>query len=410
MLQETQFDLVIFLSTDWERFTRKRLILKLADQMRLRGGKILCLERPICPFLAPLFHREKFRSWFRSDKRLRQVSENIYVAIPCVFLHDIASSFLPFINTMNKLVLRMQIQRVLKKLRFRVSHVHVVTWIFNPWQVYSLGVLKDSLKLYECYDRYEKTPGLNRALRHMMLKKERETLRRADIVLTTSKKLFEIKNSFHNAHFVPNGVDFEIFVKASEKTTPTADEVSHLEKPVIGFVGKINESIDFALINILARDYPVGSIVMLGMFENERALLKNEEYVKARHAKNVIFPGFKKYEHLPYYIKAFDVCIIPYKINPYLECVYPLKLHEYMASGKPIVSTNLPEIEPFKDVVMIAKDHEEFSAFIAEYEGRVSKNDVRIEIARQNSWENRGQKIISIIEDTMRHKENGLKA
>lgn len=401
---EAPFDLVIFLTGDWETFTRKRLILKLAEQLLLRGGKVLCLERPVCAFYTILFDRAKFRTWLQSDKRLRQVSENMFVAMPYVFLHDIAASFFPFLNTVNKILLRMQIQRLLKKLRFRISHA--VTWVFHPWQAYSLDVLTDSLKMYECYDRYEEGFGINEIFQRIIVKKGREILRKADIVLVTSKKLFDIKNEFHNAYFVPNGVDFEIFVKASEEATPAADEISQAGRPVIGFVGKINTKIDFRLINILARDFPKGTIVMLGMFENEKALLKNSEYVTARRTKNIIFPGFKQYERLPYYIKAFDVCIIPFEVNAYMECVYPLKLHEYMASGKPIVSTNLPAIEPFKDVVMIAGDHKEFSAFIAGYEDYVSQRDRRIEIGRQNSWEDRGKKIISIIENVMRRKKN----
>jgi glycosyltransferase involved in cell wall biosynthesis len=47
---------------------------------------------------------------------------------------------------------------------------------------------------------------------------------------------------------------------------------------------------------------------------------------------------------MPYYIAAADVCVACFKDTEVSRCKSPLKIVEYLASGKPIVASNVGEI------------------------------------------------------------------
>jgi len=74
-------------------------------------------------------------------------------------------------------------------------------------------------------------------------------------------------------------------------------------------------------------------------------------------------------------------------------------MYEYLATGKPIVSTDLPEARQFNEVIYIAKDKEDFVkkidlALCENNEDLVKK---RIQIASENSWDKRIDEILEII-------------
>ena len=48
----------------------------------------------------------------------------------------------------------------------------------------------------------------------------------------------------------------------------------------------------------------------------------------------------------------------------WVEGIYPLKLHEYLATGRPVVSADLPSIRPFAHVVAIARDLQQWDRAI----------------------------------------------
>jgi glycosyltransferase involved in cell wall biosynthesis len=83
---------------------------------------------------------------------------------------------------------------------------------------------------------------------------------------------------------------------------------------------------------------------------------------------NVHLVGVKPHEEIPQYIQQFDVCLIPYVLDAFTSSVSPAKLNEYLALGKPVVSSNLPEVEQFNrefgNVVDTAGDGDEFAARI----------------------------------------------
>jgi len=83
--------------------------------------------------------------------------------------------------------------------------------------------------------------------------------------------------------------------------------------------------------------------LLVGGWETD---VKNRrEEVKTRKIKNIQFHGFRPHVEIPMYQGAADVLILPYSAQLNIgEYFSSLKLFEYMASGTPIVASNLPRI------------------------------------------------------------------
>ncbi len=59
----------------------------------------------------------------------------------------------------------------------------------------------------------------------------------------------------------------------------------------------------------------------------------------------IIFTGMVKHELVPLYLKSLDVAIAPFPKNEHYNFyMSPLKIFEYMASGRPVISTDLPSL------------------------------------------------------------------
>jgi len=58
----------------------------------------------------------------------------------------------------------------------------------------------------------------------------------------------------------------------------------------------------------------------------------------------VIFTDFIPHTDIPRYIATADICVAPFDDNEVTRCKSPLKIVEYMASGKPIVASDVGEV------------------------------------------------------------------
>jgi glycosyltransferase involved in cell wall biosynthesis len=65
---------------------------------------------------------------------------------------------------------------------------------------------------------------------------------------------------------------------------------------------------------------------------------------------------------VPTYLAALDVCLIPYRRTTWTAGCFPAKLLEYLASGRPVVATDLPGLAPYADVINLASDPRLFVA------------------------------------------------
>ena len=116
----------------------------------------------------------------------------------------------------------------------------------------------------------------------------------------------------------------------------------------------------------------------------------------------------KAHEQLPNYIGAFDVCLMPFLVNDLTVCVNPVKLYEYLALGKPVITTNIPEVRLYQDIVYIAESRDEFVRMVenalSELEDPVLRNRLyktRVQAASTNTWSERGKQIDSIVSSAL---------
>ena len=101
--------------------------------------------------------------------------------------------------------------------------------------------------------------------------------------------------------------------------------------------------------------------------------------------------GSRPYKDLPKYLKAFSLAIIPFTIDGVTLKASPIKFYEYLASGVPIVSTALPDLEPFRDITSLVTTKDEFNKQIIALINNDSNElkSKRMEIAKRYSWEAR---------------------
>ncbi|MDD3852221.1 MAG: glycosyltransferase [Syntrophomonadaceae bacterium] len=220
----------------------------------------------------------------------------------------------------------------------------------------------------------------------------------ADLVITTSSKLHSMALALNPySYMVPNGCDYEYFSRASRGALPVPEDIAAIPGPIIGYIGVVATWLDFELIDHLAQAYPNCNIVIIGPLYNVTDVPRRS---------NIHYLGFKPYEQLAAYAQAFSVGIIPFKLSSMVESVNPIKMWEYMATGIPIVSTNLPETEKYRDIVHVSVTYEDFISNIqrALYDDTDDLRSKRLAVAAENSWISRARQIIALMEERLAAK------
>ncbi len=231
----------------------------------------------------------------RIVKKLRTFTEGVKEVEPNLFV--LAPLAIPFygseaVKAANRVLLRAQVQRAMKKLGFR----RPISWSFLPASAPVSGTLGEELVVYHCVDEFSAFSDTNG--KHIA-ELEQQLLRKADLVITSAERLRENKAKVNpNTVLVRHGVDFNHFVKAADPATVVPEEIAKLPKPVIGFFGLIADWVDMDAIAACAKAYPNGSVVMLGK------IAPDADVSKLKALPNVHFLGRKKYEELPGYTQG----------------------------------------------------------------------------------------------------------
>ena len=277
-----------------------------------------------------------------------------------------------------------------------------VQWFYDPMAVDAhLGGHGCIATVYDCMDELSQFKFAPPEL----ISRERRLLYDADVVFAGGRKMAQSKSRYNaNTHFYGCGVDITHFGTARAASTPIPDDIAHLDGPLLGYFGVVDERMDYDLIAALADARPDWNVMMVGPTAKV-----NAEDLPQR--PNLFWMGGRPYEQLPTYTKAFDVCLMPFALNEATEYINPTKALEYMATATPIVSTAVPDVcSNFASVVKIAASPAEFVRMCREQVEAPDQSAVQrgLKMAQENTWEAIVAKLEGHIGDALSAREEAV--
>lgn len=224
-------------------------------------------------------------------------------------------------------------------------------WLYTPM----LGALGDAFAatplVYDVMDELAQFASAPAGMREA----ENALVARADLVFTGGRSLHAARaHAGAKVRCEPSGVELEkLSADAGPHPLPAA-----LRRPVLGYVGVVDERLDVALLAALADALPEAQIVLVG------PVVKVDPATLPRRP-NVHLTGPVPYDALPSWLAGFDVALMPFARNEATQFISPTKTLEYFAAGLPVVSTPIADVvAEYADTAFVADGPPAFAAAV----------------------------------------------
>lgn len=317
----------------------------------------------------PLVLKGRFFSLIELEKRLLMLN-----------LTSIFPESKHFWSRLDRKLIRKRVLSILRKLKIG----NPVLWIQDPRIVDIAQGIPARYRIFDALDNLLLHPQMKKL--YGLIKSGYEWAEdNADLICIATESQRSMFLHEKKIFLLPNGVD-EVFLGDSHK----AKDIAVFPKPIVGYVGVMQERIDIGLLEYVISELSEFTFVFIGPNLNPgyfRPLCK---------FRNVHFLGIRALEDIPSYLNSFDVCIIPHKIDDFTNSMDPLKIYEYLSSGRPIVSTCVAGTEKFAEYIYLADNFKEFVAGIrkAVDEKDCTLSQKRKEVAAKNSWTIRSEGLL----------------
>ena len=272
-----------------------------------------------------------------------------------------------------------------------------VLWVAIPTAAEMIGRLDESLVVYHVSDKYDEN-SMDHATDPAAIRRLHEhAIDRADLIFYSGRKLLEeAARGRERSHLLEQAVDFEHWKRVGDGSLEVAEEVARIPRPRLGYFGAVEPwLIDQELIKRAAVERPEWQWVFIG---------NKSRGVEVEQLPNTHFLPPVRYDELPRYAAGFDVCVLPWETErAFTSYGSAIKVREYLATGKPVVISPLPEYEPMRDVLRIARSREEFFRLV---EDALAEDDPEAPLKRQRAveggtWDARAEWVSGLVEDAL---------
>ena len=399
-------EIIIFPFHDWRKCEQQGLmrrdtsvVLGLASHPAV--SRVLVVDRPLAlPHL--LFEAVRGRSWrvrqgelVRKDSlsSLTKVSEKLYVLD--FIVPDIVHSLLLRRGWWPHILQQESVARQTRAAAGWLGMANPILWLCTPISAPLIGRAGESLVVFDAIDNWIHHSEMG-AYREAAARGYETIRQRADVIFCVSESLTKsLGGGRADPFWIPNGVDASLFTPDG----PLAADVLEFPSPRVGYAGAIEKRVDIELLTEVVLALPSVSFVFVGPYD--RRLV-----APVRKLPNAHFLGARRFDELPAYLRAMDVCVMPHRVNAFTSSMSPLKLYEYLACGRPVVSTPVAGTESFRGLIEIASTPTEFVASITKAMQSADPDEVgaRRRAVEAESWQVRVNQMVDIVVEAQQGK------
>ncbi|GAB5439971.1 MAG: glycosyltransferase family 1 protein [Fuerstiella sp.] len=221
------------------------------------------------------------------------------------------------------------------------------------------GLLPVQSWLYYCVDDFSQWPGLDGNTLRVM---DRDMIRKADHTVAVSQHLQEmICDCGSGSELLTHGVDLDHWqsarVSSDEVVRPIVFESIPADQSRIVFWGVVDRRLDAELLMRLSQRLDA-AIVLVGP--------QQDPDPQVLSLPNVHAIGPLPFAELPSVAASADVLIMPYADLPVTRAMQPLKMKEYLATGRPVVVSQLPAVRDWADCLDVANSADHFCELVSQ--------------------------------------------
>jgi teichuronic acid biosynthesis glycosyltransferase TuaH len=278
-------------------------------------------------------------------------------------------------------------------------------WVIAPYPYLAPWVRRvpnDKLIYYNLDDYVLYQP--NR--KEKILSQEAELVDRARLTLCIAQFQVEAlqRRYPHKAdciHHFPLGVEAEYI---NPNPNPYA------EPQTVGYIGNLIERVDWVFVEQVVRACPEVTFVFIGGLHEFREVIAVPQW-QSHRATVLSLSNVRHIDRIPQtevgqYYRSFAINWIPYTVtHPFNQAACPTKIMDGIASGRPVISTDIPECNLYPDWIDIVRSPEAAAAVIRQRLDRsgtpeaIAKSTRQLEFARQHTWSVRARTLLELLPD-----------
>ncbi|BAY39109.1 group 1 glycosyl transferase [Nostoc sp. NIES-2111] len=208
-----------------------------------------------------------------------------------------------------------------------------------------------------------------------------------------------------------NGFEQSFLLRQPQEAAAWRKELlGNVSQPLVVYSGALYPFKGIDVLIDAAKELPQVQFVVTG--GKEEQVTAYQQIAKDKQVENIKFLGWVlPRQRLVSLFQAADILVHPHCSGKSANFTNPVKFFQYMASGTPIVITEIPPLMLFKEMPLAAvwcepdnpvKLAQALKQAIEIYPRRIEGYTNNIALAKPFSWENRIDKILSYVDEPFR--------
>lgn len=237
--------------------------------------------------------------------------------------------------------------------------------------------------------------------KEQILRQEAELVNRAKIILCIAQFQVEVLRQRYphraeSIHHFPLGV-------VESYLNPEPDKLP--EPMTVGYIGNLIERVNWQLVLQVAKTCPEVTFIFIGGLDGFAGDV-NEEGWRANRQAVLSLPNVRHINEIPQeqvaqYYWSFAINWMPYDItHPFNQAACPTKVMDGIASGRPMLSTDIPECKLYPEWINVFHSPEEAVTIIRQQLSLIATQDAyykstqQLKFAVKQTWQARATTLV----------------